>query len=363
MRLIAALAVLVCASSAAAHPAPFSYLDLRLDGTGLHGSLVVHDFDAAYELGLETPEALATAIGAPAHLERLVALLTERLSIAHDGQHAILLWGAAEVLPDRQSLRLPFRIDDRRPARVTIDGRLFPYDPMHQTFVNVYEDGELRHQAILDSTRTRMNYYPGSAQGALSVAAVFLPAGIEHILIGPDHVLFLVALLLLGGSLWRLAAIVTAFTVGHSVTLSLAALGLVSLPASLVEPVIALSIIVVGMDNLLVWRDARSRAEGAGVRDIRVHVAAVFGLIHGFGFASVLQEFGLPATALGWSLLSFNLGVEVGQLAIVLAVATALGAMRGRYPGLAAPVVVGGSIAVILAGGYWFVERVFPGGV
>ena len=152
----------------------------------------------------------------------------------------------------------------------------------------------------------------------------FVPAGIEHILIGPDHVLFLdrapAARRLACGNL---ATIVTAFTIGHSITLSLAALDVVSPPASIIEPAIALSIIFVGADNLLVQRapqvDALAgRTAARRPRDIRPLVAAVFGLVHGFGFASVLKEFGLPMTALGWSLLSFNLGVEIGQLVIVL---------------------------------------------
>ena len=136
-----------------------------------------------------------------------------------------------------------------------------------------------------------MDYYAGSWQGTRAVLAVFVPAGIEHILIGPDHVLFLIGLLLLGGSLWKLATIVTAFTIGHSITLSLAALDVVSPPGSIIEPAIALSIVFVGADNLLVQHDARVSHRHAGPdarqtkrpRDIRPLVAAVFGLVHGFG--------------------------------------------------------------------------------
>ncbi len=359
----AVLAVLALAATAEAHPAPFSYLDVRLDETGLHGSLVVHDFDAAYELGLESPEDLLAPGAARAHRDRLLAIINERLVFQREGVPVTPIWGAVELLPDRQSLWLPFRFEGGRGSRVTVNALLFPYDPLHQTFVNVYEDAALRYQAILDSRRQRVDYYAGSFQGVLSVMGVFIPAGIEHILIGPDHVLFLIALLLLGGSLWRLAAIVTAFTIGHSITLSLAALGLVSLPAPIVEPLIALSIVVVGADNLLVWRHAQAARGEAGVRDIRAVAAGAFGLIHGFGFASVLQEFGLPATALGWSLFSFNVGVELGQLAIVLVVAALFGALRQAYPRLGERLVVGGSMAVMLAGGYWFVDRVFVGGV
>ena len=161
---------------------------------------------------------------------------------------------------------------------------LFPYDPKHQTFLNVYDQGALQAQAILDRDHAAFEYFAGSRQGVLAVARRFVPAGVHHILIGPDHLLFLVGLLLLGGSLRQLALVVTAFTLAHSVTLSLAVLGLVNAPSRLVEPAIALSIVYVGIDNLMV----RSG------RDLRPWIAFAFGLIHGFGFASVLREMDLP---------------------------------------------------------------------
>ena len=168
-------------------------------------------------------------------------------------------------------------------------------------------------------------------------------------MIGPDHILFLVGLLLLGGSWTALLKIVTAFTVGHSVTLSLAALNVVTPPPSVIEPAIALSIVFVGADNLV-------RGDG---RDLRMWVALVFGLVHGFGFANVLREFGLPREALGWSLFSFNVGVEIGQLVIVLIVTAALSAVRRHSATLRQRVAFAGSIVVIAAGTYWFVQRVF----
>src|SRR5437763_105329 len=204
------------------------------------------------------------------------------------------------------------------------DGRaraaLFPYDPAHQTFVNVYERGALQSQAILDRDHDAMEYFAGTRQGALAVVRRFLPAGVHHILIGPDHLLFLVGLLLLGGSFRQLAWVVTAFTVAHSITLSLAALNIVSPPARLVEPAIALSIVYVGADNLLI----------KGGRDVRAWIAFAFGFIHGFGFANVLREMDLPARALGWSLFAFNIGVEAGQLLVVAGGASALAALRSR---------------------------------
>ena len=119
--------------------------------------------------------------------------------------------------------------------------------------------------------------------------------------------------------------------------------------ASVIEPAIALSIVFVGADNLV-------RGDG---RDLRGWVALVFGLVHGFGFASVLREFGLPSEALGWSLFSFNVGVEIGQVAIVVLVAAGLAAIRRYSEAMRRRVAFAGSIVVIGAGTYWFVERVF----
>ena len=181
-----------------------------------------------------------------------------------------------------------------------------------------------------------------------------MPAGIHHILIGPDHLLFLVGLLLLGGSLRQLLLVVSAFTVAHSVTLSLAALNILSPPARIIEPAIALSIVYVGVDNLLVH-------DG---RDVRTWIAFAFGFIHGFGFANVLREMDLPARALGWSLFSFNFGVEIGQLLVVTLVASAFALLRARSEVAGRRLVVVGSLIVVAAGTFWFIQRVFfPAGI
>ncbi len=357
IRSAVALLCLLVGREALAHPAPFSYLDLHLDATGVRGTLVVHDLDVAHDLGIPSADSLLDPAVAGRHRDALVALLTPRLSLVFDGRPVAVTWGGLEVVPDRQSLRLAFTVSGGRPGGVTVRAYLFPHDPIHQTFINIYEDSALKHQAILDATRQTADYYAGTVQGRLSVVRTFVASGIEHILIGPDHILFLIGLLLLGGTLRRLALIVTAFTIGHSITLSLAALDLVSPPAQFVEPLIALTIVVVGADNVLVLRGKAAAVDKAS--DIRAWLAAGFGLIHGFGFAYVLKEFGLPQAALGWSLFAFNVGVEAGQLLIVGVVASLLLLVRRQSAAAAHWVALVGSIAVILAGLYWFVERVF----
>ena len=355
--LLLALALLVGARPSAAHPAPFSYLDVRLSVSGVSGSIVIHEFDAAQYLKIESPDLLLDPRTSARYRETLLAALAPRLSLLADGRPATITWGGLEPLPDRLSLRLAFTVAGERPAHLHIQALLFPYDPLHQTFVNVYEDGALVHQDILDFHRQAADYYSGTSQGRLAVVKTFVLSGIEHILIGPDHVLFLIGLLLLRGSMARLALIVTAFTLGHSVTLSLAALDVLSPPSRLIEPLIALTIIVVSADNLMVLRGLPD--PGRPVKDIRAWLAATFGLIHGFGFASVLKEFGLPRAALGWSLFAFNVGVEIGQLAIVVVVASSLATLARRSSRWTWRVAWAGSVSVGLAGVFWFVQRTF----
>ncbi|MEO5823829.1 MAG: HupE/UreJ family protein [Vicinamibacteraceae bacterium] len=357
-----AIALLASAERAVAHPAPFSFLDLRIDAGRVDGSLTVHDLDAAHELGLPDIAALLDPAASARHGAALGEILSRRLRILVDGHSvAVTLTDMASV-PDRQSVRFSLTLSGAasgRPGRLAVDATLFPYDRQHQTFVNVYEDGTLRHQAILDARRSAMDYYAGSWPGVAAVLATFVAAGIHHIAIGPDHILFLVGLLLLGGSMGRLGLIVTAFTIGHSITLSLAALNVLAPPGSVIEPAIALSLVLVGADNLLAGDHQTNQR-----RDLRAPMAGLFGLVHGFGFAAVLREFGLPQAAIGWSLFGFNLGVELGQLLLVVPLALILAAVRRQRPMVARRIAMVGSVVVALAGAFWFVQRVFfPEGI
>ena len=341
-----------------AHPVPFSFLDLRLEPARIDASLVVHIADLANDLKLDKPEQLLDPAYLNAHAAEIAALLAPRLAVMADGRALAAEWSRSmEPLLVRQCVRLTIRYAlDRAPGRVGLSTLMFPYDPNHRTFVNIYE-GDALTQTILDVSHPQSDYFLGTRQGVFAVVSSFVPSGIHHILIGPDHLLFLVGLLLLGGSVRRLALIVTGFTVAHSITLTLAALNIFMPPARLIEPAIALSIVCVGVDNLLVLQKP-------GTRDLRGWMALVFGFIHGFGFANVLREMDLPGRALGWSLFSFNFGVELGQLAVVIPVALAIAALRGRSEKAGRWVAAAGSLIVVAAGVFWFAQRVFfiPGG-
>ncbi|CAN2534424.1 hypothetical+protein [Methylocapsa aurea] len=176
----------------------------------------------------------------------------------------------------------------------------------------------------------------------------FVQAGVEHILTGYDHISFLIAILLWATRVWPVVKIVTAFTVSHSVTLSLAALDIVTLPSQWVEAAIAASIIYVAVENFV------SRRVDGRWRD-----TFFFGFIHGFGFASGLKELGVPADAVLPALASFNIGVELGQVAIVLVFVPALLLIDKQTGGKRSPQLVYALSAVIaLLGAYWLLERV-----
>lgn len=214
--------------------------------------------------------------------------------------------------------------------------------PDHRTLAEI-QVGDRRTEFVFQHGNTVT--VTGLSSSRWTAAMSFVTLGFDHILTGYDHILFLLGLLLVARGLRQLAAIVTSFTVAHSLTLSLATLGILEPTMWTIEAAIALSIAYVGVENL-VSADTRHRWK----------IAFVFGLLHGFGFASVLREMELPRSALAGSLLTFNIGVEIGQLVIVtimfpvlrLVQRTRYGPMVTRY----------GSLAVIAMGLYWFCQRV-----
>ena len=231
----------------------------------------------------------------------------------------------------------------------SVSRRLFPEDPGTRTIVSVTKDGKDVQETILDEAHPSMSFGGAETGGVRSVVCQFWQLGIMHIFTGPDHILFILGLILLGGSLRSLLKTVTAFTVAHSITLTVAATGLWTPASKYVEPLIALSIVAVAFENL------RRKRDGA---DWRPLIAFGFGLIHGFGFAGGLTEAGLPHSALGWALVSFNVGVECAQASIVLFVTPWLAALAKSKPLVSYRVVTSGSIAIALAGAFWFVERI-----
>ena len=266
-----AVAILLLASPVDAHPAPFSYLDLHLDAERRHRhARRARSRCRARSRRRQGRLAARSRQRRPAIATRWWRCWRRGSRCDSTAGRSTITWGAIDVVPDRQSLRLAFTVKQSRPGhiahpRLRVPVRSDPPD-LHQHLRGL----ALKLQAILDASHQDAEYYSGSTQGRWAVVQTFVLSGIEHILIGPDHILFLIGLLLLGGTLSRLALIVTAFTIGHSITLSLAALDILSPPARFIEPLIALTIVVVGADNLLVLaRPTRRRSCKSARRDIR----------------------------------------------------------------------------------------------
>jgi hydrogenase/urease accessory protein HupE len=260
--------------------------------------------------------------------------------------------GAAALVPDGDGViyRNAFSCRNVRGDIVYRSTVLTAIDPSARQIVLIGEGANVP-QALLDASNTTVTL-SAPAPLLLSTMQRYLVTGIEHIFLGYDHIAFLVGVVLWARRLVPVIKIVTAFTIAHSITLSLAALNIIVLPGVVVEPAIAASIVFVAMENFF-SRDI----------DSRWRVTFAFGLIHGFGFASALREFGLPANAVVPALAAFNIGVEVGQVAIVSIVVPALivldrlMATDRAKPVRAASLVYALSLLISLLGSYWFLTR------
>lgn len=190
----------------------------------------------------------------------------------------------------------------------------------------------------------------GAALGPWDTFVAYIPIGFDHILPkGLDHILFVLGLFFLSARLRPLIWQISAFTLAHTVTLALGTLEVVSVPPEIVEPLIAASIVFVALENIFVRR----------LHPWRPIVVFGFGLLHGLGFASVLGEFGLPPNQFLPALLGFNIGVEIGQLAVVAAAFLTVGVWFRNKPWYRGRIAIPASFIIALIGAYWFVERVF----
>lgn len=338
-----------CALLAAAPPSEGHLGDLSYSDVVVHGATVDYRLRFATHL---IPGFAADSVGK----------ITRRDVVAREGEIAAWLSGTLKVAidgapcapslldsigPDRNddliliaryacpaegdSLRIEFRAFDKtlpnfqNIASIQLGGRTtaFVFTPM-SPLLTIGEDGRA------EQTDTGFGR--------------FFVLGVEHIWTGYDHLAFLLALLLPGGTLARLAGIVTAFTIAHSITLGLAALGILTLPVRPVEVAIAASVVIAALDGL------RPHAH-----DRRWLLTFAFGLVHGFGFAGVLRQAGLPSNAVALPLLAFNLGVEAGQLVVVVLTVPLIRAAAGSRRGPA--VLRMTSLAIAALGAFWLASR------
>ncbi len=243
---------------------------------------------------------------------------------------------------------------------------LFDVDPTHRGLVQWIAPGTDEAQALVFGNESGEQTLALHPPGWWETLRQYMLDGVWHIWIGYDHILFLLAVLLpsvlvrqagqwapaprIGGAAKEVIKVVTAFTLAHSITLSLAALGVITLPSRLVESAIAASVVVAALSNVFTASESKHSK--------RWMMAFAFGLLHGFGFASVLADLGLPKNALILALVGFNVGVEIGQLAIVAVFLPLAFWLRGTAF-YRVGVLKGGSLIVALLATWWLVQRAF----
>lgn len=370
--LAATLAALVL-PLANAHAPDQSYVFLDVYDRALHGRIEIPLRDLNKALGLALPEdGTASLADVEPHLDTVRSYVRERVSFAVDGAAPALPLTDESIveLPLGQFLSLHFEFNELATSPqsvVATYGVIFREIPHHRAFL-VIEDN-WKSSTFANEAVISLAFEPGSETHTLDLTESstlrgfmgMLRMGAHHIWIGIDHILFLLALLLPAvmrreQRLWlpvpgfrpaliHVIKIVTVFTIAHTITLSLAALGQLSLSSRFVESVIALSIAVAALDILVpIFRQ-------------RIWwIVFAFGLFHGFGFASILGGIGIESKFLVHSLLGFNLGVEFGQIVIVCAIFPLLYLARKQrwYAGVG---MKAGAVVLIVVALYWFIER------
>lgn len=353
MRFIAFIVVTVMCGKAFAHPLDLGYLRITQDDETVDVTLDLDVGAAAILLGEPQPQAVDS------RASELAAASFAREPIRTD--RGDCTWGPAiaELRDNTVTLRSTASCppgECRWDLAFVRDHRVSP----GFTLMVKQSSGATEQLTLVDAENHAIVLAAPSKPAEVSFAH-FVALGVEHIGAAPnqwhssdtgwhlpeglDHILFLIALMLGGGSLLHFGKVATGFTAGHSVTLAIAALGIARPPSSVIEPLIALSIALVAAESLI----------GKYERH-RWKIAAAFGLIHGFGFASVLTGLNLSTRGLVTALFGFNVGVELGQLVVVLAFAPVVlfvhrMSKAGRYALKAAAVVI------FALGAYWFIER------
>lgn len=326
------------------------HFTLALDGTPLSGVLTEFSYQAQldptksrYHLSLHYDKPNITSVIRPTPILSKAAVDPKPVRVSGP------VIPAAEVKPAGKGV-------------LTLTSTLFSYLPNSKTIVSINGLQKTLTQGqpqTIDPSALAVNLFHNLYD--------FMLLGINHIFTGPDHMMFIVGLLMVSTNLHGLIKTLTGFTIAHSITLALSALSIVVIPNRICDIFIALSIIYIGAENIYAFRKKKGGGGDSGDSGVMKHrfwIASSFGLVHGFGFSDTLREVGLPQQGLAWCLLAFNGGVEIAQVTICAVCFPLLMLWRkdvdkrARYGGMSWPTVIKAcSVWVVFMGGYWLIQR------
>jgi hydrogenase/urease accessory protein HupE len=342
---------------AAAHDPGLSSLTIRPRTSSLEATLTLAIKDAAQLAELdENHDGTVTQVEFGRSRWQLEAAVAKQLFIAADGK-VLKVQSIRSNFDEKNNVEVHLNFGPISFSRLEIQSNLVASLPLgHRQYFQVQNSASgIVVEGLLSAAADRAiaefaANAAATAREAFSSFGNFLILGVKHILTGYDHLLFLFGLLVVVRGLVSSLNIITSFTIAHSITLAAATFNLAQIPSRIVEPLIAASIVFVGVENLL----------HGGVPKARQLVTFGFGLIHGFGFASVLREMGIGAGTGGVALplLSFNVGVELGQIMVAAVALPIIWKLRSN-PVFMVRWVPACSAAVVLLGSFWFVERVW----
>jgi len=352
------LVSLLSLQDAAAHDPGLSSLTVRQRTNSLEATLTLAVKDAVQLVELdEDHDGIVSQVEFDRGQSHLDAAVARQIIIAADGQVAKDS-SIHSRLDENNNVEVLLNFDAVAFFNLEIQSKLIASLPLgHRQYLQIQNaTGETVFERLLSATTDRATVrVPHTDASTVALEAVrsftnFLSLGVKHILTGYDHLLFLFGLLLVARGFFSSLGIITSFTIAHSITLAVATLHLVQIPSRIVEPLIAASIVFVGIENLL----------RGDIPTARRMVAFGFGLIHGVGFASALREAGVGSGTAGLllPLFSFNLGVELGQIMVAAAALPIIWKLR-ENPMFIARWAPACSAAVVLLGSFWFVQRVW----
>jgi len=349
------MAVLLQISNVWAHPPGLSsiYLQQQPNQMDVRVTFALQDIEAFAPMDSDLDAEVSDA-ERDAAKPSIAKLLSEQLKLTLDG-HALALMAPGQVSFDAQNnahVDFHYALPEHGARQLTLISEflsLLPEGHQHQLSVKNIEQKVIAEVMLSrDHAEFVLDLQNAEPPSTLSAFVDFFSLGVEHIVTGYDHLLFLFGLLMVTHSFWPAIKIITFFTIAHSLTLALAGLNVVELPSSVVEPFIAATIVYVGVENIIRGDHPKGRH----------WLTFGFGLIHGFGFASVLREMEIGNSDFGilLPLLSFNLGIETGQIAIAAIVLPIIWLLNSRVE-TAHKFLAACSVVISLMGAYWFLER------